>query len=427
MSTTYTQLHRSAMVLKLALVASLALGACIEWSPTSSGGNAASSSDAIRAFAQAQAPIIIMLSPATVELEADETLQIDAAVFNRAMHSVPGRLKWTSGDAAVATVSDDGLVTAVGAGTTLITAHHGHFTGSMQVTVIPQAFVWDITVTGQQNAGIYGIDGTSATNVWFGCGSRCAMRFDGTQWTRLSLGFGSNIYGANVQRDGTAYFGAQLGVGTGHVLRWNGSFAAQTPTAPSELFAVWSDAPGTGFACGDGRMLRFRAGQPTQNIATGLNLAFNSPDRLDGGAWGSSETNVFCGGRSGLYNYNGVTFSRVVTARVYDVTGTSSSNIWSVGTSGALHHFDGSTWSAVDAGQGTSDVHGIGVVSDSWVVVGTSDNRVLVYNGARWWSQPTPPGYQVAAAGLYAPDRRTVFLAGWRMSDNQMVIVRGRR
>ena len=433
MRSTHSPLHQSSIrsLLSVALL-SLALTGCLEI-PTSDNGSGSSSSAPVgsagnrsSANPQTSLPALrIMISPSSSELEVGETVELSALALNRPGSPVLGKISWTSEDPAIATVSDSGVVTAVESGTTTIWGQLGVFSGSATIIVRPRDFTFGVTATTLTNGGIYGIDGVSASEVWFGCGFRCAMRYDGSQWVRLSMGFGGNLYGAHARGGGNAFFGAQNGVGSGHVVRWNGGFQQQT-SVQSELFGVWTDSPTSGFACGDARFYRFQAGQPTIQIPTGLNQAFNGPDRFDQ-AWGTSATNVFCAGRSGLYRYDGATFVRVATGTLADVSGTSESNVWAVGKAGVVHYFDGTNWMSVDAGQGAVDVRGLAVLDNGWVVLATLDNRLLVYNGQSWRSQALPDGYTIAPAGLYAPNNRTLFLAGSRNSDNKVVIIRAVR
>ena len=92
----------------------------------------------------AVASIIVMQAPARVELRPasstlgapGETLQLYDTVFDRNGVPIPGSgVAWTSGDDAVATVSETGLVTAVGRGSTRITASTGAVSGEASIVV----------------------------------------------------------------------------------------------------------------------------------------------------------------------------------------------------------------------------------------------------------------------------------------------------
>jgi len=78
----------------------------------------------------------IDVSPVSAALAVPGTLQITATPRNAQGQVVPGQtLSWASSANAVATVSQSGLVTAVAAGTAIITASSGSVSGSASITV----------------------------------------------------------------------------------------------------------------------------------------------------------------------------------------------------------------------------------------------------------------------------------------------------
>lgn len=84
----------------------------------------------------------ISLEPAEVTLEMGNNVQLELVVTPQ--EAVPGTVVWTSSDAEVATVSETGLVTAVGFGEAEITATMGTLTAVAQVSVpMPEAHIGD--------------------------------------------------------------------------------------------------------------------------------------------------------------------------------------------------------------------------------------------------------------------------------------------
>jgi trimeric autotransporter adhesin len=78
----------------------------------------------------------VSVSPATADLFVTETVQLTATPRDANNEALPGRaVAWASVDPGVATVSTDGLVTAVAPGTTTITATSEGQTGTAQITV----------------------------------------------------------------------------------------------------------------------------------------------------------------------------------------------------------------------------------------------------------------------------------------------------
>ena len=84
---------------------------------------------------QAAASIVIEPQMATL-MAAGETVQLTATVLDRNEQPVAGvAIAWTSSDTGVATVDDEGLVSAVGSGDARITASHGDLTDAAQIKV----------------------------------------------------------------------------------------------------------------------------------------------------------------------------------------------------------------------------------------------------------------------------------------------------
>lgn len=91
----------------------------------------------------------VSVSPASIPLVPGETSQFSATTRDAGGATLSGRaVAWSSSNAAVATVSQTGLVTAVGAGTTTISATSEGRSGTATVTVTTTAAtVTQVTVT----------------------------------------------------------------------------------------------------------------------------------------------------------------------------------------------------------------------------------------------------------------------------------------
>ena len=86
----------------------------------------------------AQSPSSITIEPAMVSLTAaGQTAQLTVEVLDRNGHPVAGAaIAWRSSDEAVATVTDQGLVTAVMSGSATITASVGSLTQNATITIV---------------------------------------------------------------------------------------------------------------------------------------------------------------------------------------------------------------------------------------------------------------------------------------------------
>jgi hypothetical protein len=78
----------------------------------------------------------VKVTPRADTLAVNETLALNAVVYNAVSDTLPVSPTWSSNDPAVATVdANTGLVTAVGFGTAVITATHGSKTGTATIVV----------------------------------------------------------------------------------------------------------------------------------------------------------------------------------------------------------------------------------------------------------------------------------------------------
>jgi uncharacterized protein YjdB len=100
----------------------------------------------------------IIIDPDTLTLEAGESETISAKVtpFN----ATNKEITWTSGSTAIATVDEDGLVTAVAEGTTFVTATSvdGGFSAQCAITVTPyippEEYILSVTIIGEGSVSL---------------------------------------------------------------------------------------------------------------------------------------------------------------------------------------------------------------------------------------------------------------------------------
>ena len=99
-----------------------------------------SASQSIQVSVMQEAGRIVIEPDMVTLMSLGETVQLTASVLDRNDQPVEGAaVTWTSGDEAVATVDEAGLVTAVSNGTAQITARSGSASQSIQVSVIQEA------------------------------------------------------------------------------------------------------------------------------------------------------------------------------------------------------------------------------------------------------------------------------------------------
>ena len=112
----------------------------------------------------------------------------------------------------------------------------------------------------------------------------------------------------------------------------------------------------------------------------------NPPSTLDG-VWGSSSSDVFAVGYSGtILHYDGSAWSAMTSGTsyaLYAVWGSSSSDVFAVGSGGTILHYNGSVWSAMTS-RTTNDLLGVWGSSSSDVFAVGDHGTILHYNGSAW-------------------------------------------
>ncbi|HYR07401.1 MAG TPA: hypothetical protein VEQ60_06525, partial [Longimicrobium sp.] len=115
------------------------------------------------------------------------------------------------------------------------------------------------------------------------------------------------------------------------------------------------------------------------------------------GLWGASTSQLFAVGSYGaLLRYTGgawVVDEPVTEDELYDVWGSSASDVFAVGTFGTIVHWDGTAWEEMDSGlgcgcQSLNGVWGSGP-NDVWAV--GDGGLILHYDGVEWVAGDTVP------------------------------------
>jgi hypothetical protein len=103
--------------------------------------------------------------------------------------------------------------------------------------------------------------------------------------------------------------------------------------------------------------------------------------------WGSSGTDVFAVGSSGtILHYDGNSWSEMestVTNNLWGVWGSSGSNVFAVGEGGIIIHYDGSNWSEIESGT-SKWLNGIWGSSGINVFAVGYSGTILHYDGSTW-------------------------------------------
>lgn len=228
-------------------------------------------------------------------------------------------------------------------------------------------------------------------------------------WTQLSPGVTGDFRaiagaGSELWALGDTDFNARKNV----IARWDGETWTEVvrDTGFIDLFAVGADVWGVGY---NGKIARWD-GAAFAPIASGVTSSLS-------GVWGASSADLWIVAlnATALLHWDGaaVTSVTVGTTPLRAVRGTASDDVWAVG--GAIHHFDGATWTPVPATlPGTlTTVHA--VARDlAWVSGG---GTTLRWDGTAW---AIDPGLDPALSWTFAGHARDDV---WAMSASPRMLM----
>jgi hypothetical protein len=204
-----------------------------------------------------------------------------------------------------------------------------------------------------------------------------------------------------------------------------GTWCVETaPVAGTLLHAIWAVTANDVFAVGDGgTILRRQNGNAWTQMVSGTtaNLrglwAASSTDVWAGGVggtilhfngtawsavtgatsdvdavWGSSATDVWFCGSGTVLRWTGSAFTKFSFAgTLLAVSGTGPSDVWVTGENTNTHHWNGSAWTTVNPGAGTSTLLTVLAIAsnDVWVADFMPTKETLHFNGSKWVAQKT--------------------------------------
>ncbi len=294
-------------------------------------------------------PVSLSLGTSTLGLVIGRSATIAANVS--ADPGITTAVEWTSRNPAVASVSPQGLVTALGSGTTRLVAQavaDPDKRDSVTVTVVPQlAAAWSSErLGGPLIEDIVSLWARTASLAYAVNSLGDVYRWDGETWTIA-------VRGAQFNTSFTAVHGvsatAVTAVGTrGVIARFDGNtWSTMASGTTANLDAVWMHAADTAWAVGAG----------------GVAL------RRTGGAWTLGESGT--------------------TARLRGVSG-NGIDAFAVGDGGVIRRWSDGQWRAVASG--TSEVlHDVwaGIGAGGPVYVAGDFGTLLRWNGAGFDAEPS--------------------------------------
>ncbi|MDH4036960.1 MAG: hypothetical protein OEX18_14650 [Candidatus Krumholzibacteria bacterium] len=188
--------------------------------------------------------------------------------------------------------------------------------------------------------------------------------------------------------------GLQCFAGGGVAVCSSSGFAALRPQANPwkvlntgrsvDLNAVWGTSESDFYIVGDQGCFLHWDGTGFTDIDIGTQDML-----LD--VWGASASDIWISGQNILVHWDGATATTFPSSSLpgsgpyYGIGGSSSANVYAVGSQGRVLHWDGASWSLVTTGLGTPQLNSVYVLPNQVFIAG--DDRVLWhFDGTSWAS-----------------------------------------
>jgi len=284
----------------------------------------------------------------------------------------------------------------------------------------PSEPTWNLLATGETFVDVWGC----SPNAVFALGTNTLLFYNGSSWTVLPdpPARGMAIWGTSPENlfviamsvsptRVRAYVHHYDGHGWNVVLDW-----------PYPLFLlrdIWGSSDHDIFAAGDGGTILHYDGSTWSQMSSGTENDLRC-------LWGNSSTDVYAAGAEGaVLHYDGSTWTNLSTEPAWDLRGiwaSSRSDIYCVGGDlnygygeGFILHYDGSSWRpemSLDGmlwnvwGSSSTDIFAVG-----------DYGKVLHYDGVTW-TQMSVWGWSARARAIWASSGQDVFVVGGEESEH---------
>lgn len=339
-------------------------------------------------------PGSITLSASSVSLNVGDGSPVTATLRDLRGQPMTGPVYWElePTSSPMAAVLDSGLVVAQAPGTATLWAWNADIVVQIPVTVTDTRRAW-VTQTTPDNQGNRGVWGSAANNV-YAANYTGMLRWNGTAWSHVAAlrwrtlndvwgASASSVWGVGdkgelVRWDGTAWTLFRYD-GTSVSAKGLGDF--DTPARSYSLRGVWGSSATNVFAVGDsGVVLRYN-GTTWTRMTTPVTAPLTD-------VWGSGASDVYATTAAGqLIRYNGTAWSVVAAVQapgaLWGVWGTAANNVYAAGDGGMLYRWDGANWQRIRLPTRAA-LYAVGGTGASNVFVGGADGALYRYSGTAW-------------------------------------------
>jgi hypothetical protein len=195
--------------------------------------------------------------------------------------------------------------------------------------------------------------------------------------------------------------GDVFAVGDGGTIlrRINGGWTVMSSGTTADLRGVWGSSSSDVWASGvAGTILHFNG--------TAWSAVSGATSDVDA-VWGSAPDDVWFAGGGTVLHWTGAGFTSFgFGGTMLAVSGTGPRDVWVTGENTNLHHFNGSTWTTVNPGAGTSTLFTVLALSasDVWTTDFMSGKETMHWNGSKWVAIRTGGGIFNGMAAVTASD-----------------------
>ena len=280
-------------------------------------------------------------------------------------------------------------------------------------TCSARAADWTWQIMLQPGTNLYGVWGSSGSDVFAVGNSGTILHYDGTSWSAMASGTTIQLNGVwGCSETDVFAVGAN-----GTILHYDGStWSAMASGTTQALYGVWGSSGTDVFAVGNSGTILHYDGSSWSAMASGTTTQLN-------GVWSSSGSDVFAvgGAYSGFFisrtilHYNGTSWSGGSTpfkGLLNGVWGTFGNDVFAVGDGYGIAHYNGSIWSDMTS-PAMGDLNGIWGSSGSDVFAVGGDGIILHYNGNTWPSMASGTNKQLN--GVWGSSGSNVFAVGDRV------------
>lgn len=271
---------------------------------------------------------------------------------------------------------------------------------------------WD-SVSTPMDDDLYAVWASSADDVFVAGRSGSVWNLNGGVWTEFAIATGQRLHSLWGYSHDEVYVGGS----TGRLFKFDGTnwtrmIIFNDPAIDAEIYDLWGPGPGSISMVDRWNILWFNGTWNGISVVQSNGL----------GLWGfalNQQVAVSDQVSTHLIGTQRTSFPTPTAEPLFDVWGTSMTNLYAVGRSGSLAHFDGAAWEALNQ-ESLVNLNDIWSTPSTAIAIGT-DGTILRQNGSNWAEESLGSNYELSgvwetdglavAVGRYAPNS-----IDWRQS-----------